>query len=207
MCPADLTLLRIARDMVVRTPIAGGAFSCIAAKRKKIARWQYFIQVRSCRAAAKPRPSRHAAPPVPRARCLDTASRQARCLLDMSGFCLIAARLEGADAHLDPPHPRPPPFHPRACRSSHRRRAHHDRHGRCRTAAHAGAARKGGEPEQRDAESRRGQGGARHSRARVCRAGLCGALGAAGRGRPRRTPDCDPRSKAWGQAGGASGCC
>ena len=38
MCPADLTLLRIAGDLVVRPPIAGAAYSCIAAKRKKIAR-------------------------------------------------------------------------------------------------------------------------------------------------------------------------
>ena len=37
MCLADLTLLRIAWDLVVRTPIAGSAYSCIAAKRKKIA--------------------------------------------------------------------------------------------------------------------------------------------------------------------------
>ena len=35
---ADLTLLRIAGDLVVRPPIAGVAYSCIAAKRKKIAR-------------------------------------------------------------------------------------------------------------------------------------------------------------------------
>ena len=38
MCLADLTLLRIAGDLVVRPPIAGAAYSCIAAKRKKIAR-------------------------------------------------------------------------------------------------------------------------------------------------------------------------
>ena len=38
MYPADLTLLRIAGDLVVRPPIAGAAYSCIAAKRKKIAR-------------------------------------------------------------------------------------------------------------------------------------------------------------------------
>ena len=37
MSPADLTLLRIAGDLVVRPPIAGAAYSCIAAKRKKIA--------------------------------------------------------------------------------------------------------------------------------------------------------------------------
>ena len=36
MSLADLTLLRIAGDLVVRPPIAGTAYSCIAAKRKKI---------------------------------------------------------------------------------------------------------------------------------------------------------------------------
>jgi predicted Fe-S protein YdhL (DUF1289 family) len=37
MYSADLTLLRIAGDLVVHPPIAAAAYRCVAAKRKKIA--------------------------------------------------------------------------------------------------------------------------------------------------------------------------